>query len=132
MFSSNQSRIWPHPIVTPLPHYPHELVDERGPVVVVLRFIVDAVGAVRQVRESPLGAVGGAPADPAFRRASEDALLSWVFVPAAIRTLEPGEDLDHDSKPDYTVLVASNRVPVYLDVRFTFEMIDGQARVRAD
>jgi hypothetical protein len=98
----------------------------------MLRFVVEVDGAVREVRDSPLADPGGAPADPAFRRAAEDALLSWLFVPAAIKTVEPGPDLDHDSKPDYTVLVDSNRIPVYLDVRFTFEMVDGERRVRAD
>jgi hypothetical protein len=127
-----QEFVQPHPIVTHLPEYPPAREDERGPVVVMLRFVVEVDGAVREVRDSPLADPGGAPADPAFRRAAEDALLSWLFVPAAIKTVEPGPDLDHDSKPDYTVLVDSNRIPVYLDVRFTFEMVDGERRVRAD
>jgi hypothetical protein len=127
-----QDFVAPHPIATPMPLYPPEREVERGPIVVVLRFIVGTDGAVRQVRDSPLADGGAAPADPAFRKAAEDALLNWVFVPAAIQTIQPGEDLDHDSRPDYTILVDSSRVPTYLDVRFTFEIVDGQERVRAD
>jgi hypothetical protein len=128
--AEGQDFVAPHPITRPMPLYPPGREDERGPVVVVLRFIVETDGAVGQVRDSPLA--GATPADPAFRKAAEDALLNWVFVPAAIQTIQPGEDLDHDSKPDYTILVDSNRVPTYLDVRFTFEIVDGEARVRAD
>jgi len=127
-----QEFVQPHPIVTHLPEYPPARGNQRGPVVVVLRFVVEADGAVRDVRDSPLADSGGAAVDPAFRAAAEDAVLGWLFVPAAIKTVEPGPDLDHDSKPDYTVLVDSNRIPVYLDVRFTFEMVDGERRVRAD
>jgi hypothetical protein len=140
----------PHPIVTHLPQYPAGHEDAGGPVVVVLRFIVGKDGAVREVKDSPLhdpggpgdpggarhaggsSGPGGRIADPVFREAAVDAVLGWIFVPAAIRTLKPGADLDHDSKPDYTVLVDSERMPVYLDVRFTFEIIDGEARVRID
>jgi len=126
-----QDFVAPHPIVTPLPRFPADHQDLRRPVVLVLRLVVDADGAVRQVQDSPL-ALPAAQDAPDFRAAAVDAVLSWIFVPAAIRTIQPGEDLDHDSKPDYTILVDSNRIPVYLDVRFTFEIIDGQARVRAD
>jgi hypothetical protein len=131
----------PHPIVTPLPLYPAGHTEPR-PVVVVLRFVVGKTGVVEEVEDSPLrdpgeagaGAVGSdaGGSDGAFRAAAEDALRSWRFVPAAIQTVKPGADLDHDSKPDYTVLVASTRVPVYLDVRFTFEMVAGEGRVRVD
>jgi hypothetical protein len=127
-----QEFVQPHPIVTPLPHYPAAREDEPGPVVVLLRFVVGSDGAVREVRDSPLADPGGAPADAAFRQAAGDAVLSWLFVPAAIQTVKPGPDLDHDAKPDYTVLMDSNRVPVYLDVRFTFEIVAGERRVRAD
>ena len=126
-----QDFVAPHPIVTPLPRFPADHQDLGRPVVVVLRLVVDADGVVRQVQDSPL-ARPAAQADPDFRAAAEDAVLSWLFVPAAIRTIEPGEDIDHDSKPDYTVVVDSRRIPVYLDVRFTFEIVDGQARVRVD
>ncbi|HYV20414.1 MAG TPA: hypothetical protein VFC25_15430 [Verrucomicrobiae bacterium] len=126
-----QDFVAPHPIVTPLPRFPADHQDLRRPVVLVLRLVVEADGAVRQVQDSPL-ALPAAQADPDFRVAAVDAVLSWIFVPAAIRTIEPGEDLDHDSKPDYTILVDSHRIPVYIDVRFTFEIVDGQARVRAD
>ena len=127
----------PHPIVTPLPLYPAGHAEPRGPVVVVLRFVVGKTGVVEEVEDSPLRDPGDADAgavgsDGAFRAAAEDAVRSWRFVPAAIQTVKPGADLDHDSKPDYTVLVASARVPVYLDVRFTFEMVAGEGRVRVD
>lgn len=131
----DQDFVPPHPIVTHLPRYPAGHEDAGGPVVVVLRFIVGEDGAVREVKDSPLqgsNGAGGRVADPVFREAAVDAVLGWIFVPAAIRTLKPGADLDHDAKPDYTVLVDSERMPVYLDVRFTFEITDGEARVRID
>jgi hypothetical protein len=122
----------PSAIVTPLPLYPAGHTEARGPVVVVLRFVVGKTGVVEEVGDSPLRDPGDAVADAAFREAAEDTVRSWRFVPAAIQTVKPGADLDHDSKPDYTVLVASSRVPVYLDVRFTFEMVEGKGRVRVD
>ena len=133
-----QDFVPPSPIVTHLPGYPPGHEDASAPVVVVLRFVVGKDGAVRDVRDSPLRDPGDAAgtgrpgADPAFRAAAVDAVLGWLFVPAEIRTVKPGADLDNDSKPDYTVLVHSERVPVYLDVRFTFEMVEGEGRVRID
>jgi hypothetical protein len=122
----------PSAIVTPIPLYPAGHTEASRPVVVVLRFVVGKTGAVEEVTDSPLRDPGDAVADAAFREAAEDTVRSWRFVPAAIQTVKPGADLDHDSKPDYTVLVASTRVPVYLDVRFTFEMVEGKGRVRVD
>jgi hypothetical protein len=125
----------PTPIVTHLPEYPAGREKTAGPAVVVLRFVVGKDGAVHDVHDSPLrdaGGTTGAGADPAFRDAAVDAVRSWLFVPAMIRTVKPGADLDHDGKPDYTVVVDADRIPVYLDVRFTFEMIEGQGRVRMD
>src|SRR6476619_4253590 len=51
---AGQDFVPPHPIVTHLPLYPagHEAA---GPVAVVLRFVVGEKGAVRDVRDSPLG-----------------------------------------------------------------------------
>jgi hypothetical protein len=126
----DQDFLSPSPIVTHLPEYPsgHEKPGEA--VVVVLRFIVGVNGAVEEVRDSPLS--DAAAADAAFREAAVSAVKSWLFVPAEIRTVKPGADLDNDGKPDYTVLVDSERIPVYLDVRFTFEMVAGQGQVRID
>ena len=128
----DQDFMSPHPIVTHLPQFPPGHTDITQPVVVVLRFIVGETGAVRDVEDSPLRDPAAPAGDPAFRQAAEDAVLGWLFVPAAIRTVKPGADLDHDSQPDYTVLVDSQRIPVYLDVRFTFEIIEGEGRVRID
>lgn len=128
----DQDFMSPHPIVTHLPQYPPGHTDVSGPVVVVLRFIVGETGAVRDVQDSPLRDPNAPAGDPAFRQAAVDAVLGWLFVPASIRTVKPGADLDHDSQPDYTVLVDSLRIPVYLDVRFTFEIVEGEGRVRID
>ena len=136
----DQDFLPPSPIVTHLPKYPAGHERAGGPVIVTLRFVVGETGAVRDVRDSPLGdsapAAGeeaaSGTADPAFRAAAIDAVEGWLFVPAAIRTIQPGADLDHDSQPDYTVLVDSERVPVYLDVRFTFEVVAGKGHVRID
>ena len=129
----NQDFMAPVPLDTPPPKYPTgDHASASAPVTLVVRIVVGEEGTVREVLESPLAGPSSREIDACFRAAVEEAVGGWSFVPAAIRTLAPGEDLDHDSKPDYTVLVDSTRVPAYLDVRFKFEMIEGTGRVRLD
>jgi hypothetical protein len=44
----------------------------------------------------------------------------------------PGNDLDGDGTADYVVATAHERVPVYYDVKFTFEIVDGRGIVRSE
>lgn len=131
--AENQDFMAPVPLDTPLPQYPQGAQAEASaPVTLVVRIVVGEEGTVRKVVESPLAGPTSRDIAGSFRAAVEDAVRGWTFVPAAIRTVAPGEDLDHDSKPDYTVLVDSTRVPAYMDVRFRFEMVEGKGRVRLD
>jgi len=123
----------PVPLETPLPQFPPGDEARAGaPVTVVVRIVVGEEGTVTQVIDSPLAASGGGGTDATFRAAVEAAVRGWTFVPAAICTLAPGEDLDHDAKPDYTILVDSTHVPAYLDVGFRFELVEGTGRVRLE
>jgi len=111
--TEDQDFMAPVPLDTPLPKYPTgDHARASGPVTLVVRIVVGEEGTVREVLESPLA--GPSPRElEAFWAAAEEAVRGWSFVPAAIRTLAPGEDLDQDSKPNYTVLVDSTRVPAY-------------------
>ena len=131
--ADDQFFVVPVPLETPLPQYPQGgHVETSAPVSVAVRIVVGDEGAVREVLDSPLAGPSSPDTDASFRAAVEDAVRRWTFLPAAIRTLGPGEDLDHDSKPDYTKVVDSKWVPCYLDVRFRFEMLEGTGRVRFD
>ena len=123
----------PFPLDTPLPQYPQGAhADVSAPTILTVRIVVGEDGTVREVLESPLPGTSGGDMEASFRVAVDEAVRRWTFVPAAIRRLEPGEDADHDSQPDYTIVLDSTRVPVYLDVRFKFEIVEGIGRVRID
>ena len=125
--------IAPFPLDTPLPQYPQGAhVDVSAPIILTVRIVIGEDGTVREVLGSPLAGTSGGDMEASFRAAVDDAVRRWTFVSAAIKRLEPGEDADHDGKPDYTIVLDSTRVPVYLDVRFKFEMVEGIGRVRID
>jgi hypothetical protein len=62
----------------------------------------------------------------------DEVLAQWHFVPAVWRRFEPGEDLDGDGVSDFRRVTESRAVSFYLDVRFDFEIVDGQGRVTSD
>lgn len=116
-----------------LPAYPAQaLSGGAGPSTVAVRILVDTEGRVAEVANSPRLPSTPGPFAPDFRRAVEDVLAEWRFWPACWRRYEPGEDLDGDGVADYRRVVEERVVTFYLDVRFDFDIVDGQGRVRSE
>lgn len=123
--------IRPIPSLIPAPRYPDDALEAGcGDGVVGLRIIVGETGTVRDVVDSPVLESTGGSCGRRFREESASAVRAWLFRPAQWRRMEPGEDMDGDGLPDYQRVVAVERIPVYLDVRIDFEVVDGQGRVR--
>lgn len=115
------------------PVYPAEALSAgAGPSIVAVRILVDTEGLVSEVADSPRLASTPGPHAAVFRGAVEEVLAQWRFLPAEWRRYEPGEDLDGDGVADYRRVVESRVVTFYLDVRFDFEIVDGQGRVTSD
>lgn len=119
----------PMPGNLPLNYPPRPLAAGHGPATVVVRVIIDAAGRVEQVMDSPLMESTEDPFFGDFKSAVEGAIRSWVFQPAQWRQLEEGKDFDGDGKADYRRVVRSGPIPVYLDLRFDFRVVDGQGIV---
>lgn len=114
-----------------LPKYPENaLAALDGPHREVVRFIIDTHGNVDKVVDSPMEASDGGRFATDYRRAVEEALRTWRYMPGELQHVKPGEDKDGDGKPDYNVMTSSEIVPVYYDVRFTFEIVEGKGVVR--
>ncbi len=111
---------------------PQALTAGAGPSIVAVRILVDNEGRVAEVADSPRLASTPGPFAGDFRRAVEEVLAEWKFVPATWRRYEPGEDLDGDGVADYRRVVERRVVNFYLDVRFDFEIVDGKGQVRSD
>jgi hypothetical protein len=114
-----------------LPDYPVTALAAREDAVVGVRFVVNPEGAVGTVLPSPLVASTGGTLAGEFQAAAEAAVRGWKFVPGWIARLEEGNDLDGDGKPDYKRAVELRNISVYLDVRFDFELTEGDGKVRA-
>ncbi len=114
-----------------MPAYPRDALAAKSGGTVVVRITIDTEGAVALVEDSPVMASTEGPFATAFRAAADKAIRSWRFSPGEIQQLEDGKDLDGDGKPDYTVLVRSDRVPVIYDVRFDFYLVKGAGKVRS-
>lgn len=115
------------------PLYPENaLAAGIGPSIVAVRIMVDTEGSVAEVADSPRLESTPGPFAAEFRRAVEEVLAKWCFVPAVWRHFEPGEDLDGDGVADFRRLIDSRPVVFYLDVRFDFEIVDGRGRVTSD
>ena len=125
-------RPWPRDTLA-LPIYPERaLAAGDGPHRELVRIVIDEQGNVSQVNDSPLGVSDGGPHAPDFRKAVEEAVRAWRFSPGALRKIVDGNDLDGDGKPDYVVTTSWDVVPVYYDVRFTFEIVEGKGIVTQD
>jgi len=124
----------PDPIDThTLPVYPaRAFADRFGPHREVVRFVVDTKGHVTEVHDSPLAASDRDAYSEEFRRAVEEAVHRWEFSPGSLRHVEDGHDVDGDGKPDYVMTRSWELVPVYFDVRFTFEIVEGKGVVRRE
>lgn len=116
-----------------LPLYPPQaLSGSTEPSIVAVRILVDTDGRVADVADSPRLASTPGPFAADFRLAVEDVLAEWRFQPAEWRRFEPGEDLDGDGVADYRRVIESRVVTFYLDVRFDFEIVDGQGLVTSE
>jgi len=124
----------PRPLDTlTLPIYPDRaLAAGDGPHREIVRIIIDNKGHVSEVNDSPLGVSDGGLHAAEFRRVVEDAVRAWRFSPGALRKIVDGNDLDGDGKADYVVTTSWDVVPVYYDVKFTFEIVEGRGVVTKD
>src|SRR5262249_26788295 len=112
------------------PLYPPEALAARfGPHREIVRITIDTHGNVSNVADSPLGKSDDDAFAVAFRRSVEAAVRTWRYGPGAMRHVKDGPDLDGDGKPDYLVTTSWEIVPVYYDVRFTFEIVEGKGVV---
>ncbi len=124
----------PHPMeTTSLPKYPDNALAARDrPHHEVVRIVIDTDGHVSKVVDSPMGPSDGGPFAEDYRRAVAAAVKTWRYDPGTLRHVEDGPDHDGDGKPDYKVMTSSERVAVYYDIRFTFEIVDGKGVVTAN
>lgn len=126
--AGQQSFMAPVPLETPPPDFPPgSLADGMEPTVIVVRIVIGEQGNILGVLDSPEAQDHGAPA---FRAAVEQAVRGWKYKPAIIRSLVGGEDVNSDGIPDLNVVTQDQPVRSYLDLRFTFEVVDGRGRVR--
>jgi hypothetical protein len=122
----------PKPVDTAtLPVYPERaLAAHDAPHRESVRIVIDTHGNVDHVLDSPMERSDGGPFAADYRRAVDDALRTWRYLPGALQHVAPGHDLDGDGKPDYKVMTSSDPVAVYYDIRFTFEIVDGKGVVK--
>ncbi len=113
-----------------LPAYPPEALREGWtPATEVVRIVIGVDGSVLTVSDSPLRGSTPGPHAARFRAAVEDAVQEWRFRPARWRRMVDGEDWDGDGVADYRKVVESREIPVYLDLAFTFRIVDGVGTV---
>jgi len=120
----------PFALARPLPEYPKEaLVAGASEAILLVRIIVEEDGTVREVAPSPLGPTAESGHRGPFWSAIEQAVRNWRFLPASIDTFE-GHDRDGNGTADYYDQVEARPVRAYLDLRFKFEIVNGQGRVQ--
>jgi len=113
------------------PEYPSAALAAGAGGFAGFRFVVGTDGAVGTLGRSPLvPEMEGAFAEE-FRASAVAAVVTWRFEPAVLLRTEDGNDLDGDGKPDYRRATSMELVPVYLDIRFDFEIVHGRGSVRA-
>jgi len=114
----------------PLPRYPQTALDAKaGPAHVVVRILIGTDGRIADVRDSPREASSSGPFAGEFRDAVLRALRHWRFTPGRIEQVA-GKDLDGNGQPAYREVVEYDLVPVFYDVRFDFETVGGEGRVK--
>ena len=127
----HQEFVTPRPqraLVTP--EYPvRPLTEKAPPYSVGIHIVINTEGRVSSISDSKLAPSTAGPFAADFRAAVERAVMRWRFTPGHIDQLEDGDDVDDDGIPDSKHLVGSDLVPVFYDVGFDFEIIDGQGRV---
>ena len=123
--------------VTPRPQkafvaaeYPaRPLAAKAPPYSIGVRIVINTEGRVSSISDSKIALSTPGPFAADFRASVERAVMRWRFTPGHIDQLEDGDDVDDDGKPDSVRLVGSEPVPVFYDVRFDFEIVDGHGRV---
>ena len=114
-----------------LPSYPQRALRARAGAAVVLRFVINVQGEVVQVLDSPIATpLRGRYAED-FRVAAEKAIRTWRFKPAELQWLAKGKDLNGDGKPDFLIVLKSEPVQVYTDVRLDFSIVKGKGQVHS-
>jgi hypothetical protein len=128
-----QEIIPPAPVLWPLPVYPREALESGcGDGSVGLRIVVGATGKVESIKDSPVVHTSEGACGERFRAEAEDSLRYWFFRPAEWRRMAPGDDVDGDGVPDFQRVIQSKKIPVYLDLKIEFEVVDGEGRVRIE
>jgi hypothetical protein len=92
--------------------------------------VIDTFGNVSEVLDSPMERSDGGASTADYRRAVDDAVRTWRFQPGRFQHVTDGADKDADGKPDYKVMTSWEAVAVYYDIRFTFEIVDGEGVVK--
>lgn len=114
------------------PKYPERaLAAGYGPVSLAVRVNIGIDGQITGIGDIPGKPQPTGPYASDFRQAVESAVRAWKFNPAELNRFEDGNDIDGDGKPDYQRLVSNEKMPVYFDVRFDFEILQGKGHVKA-
>lgn len=122
----------PFLLEAPPPEYPKEaLIAGAGEAILVVRIIVEEDGTVREIVRSPLAHAPESSDRGLFWSAIEQAVRNWRFMPGSIDTFA-GVDRDADGTMDYHDQVQTKPVRAYLDLRFKFEVVNGEGRVQLD
>ena len=131
--SDHQELVAPDPIGRLVPAiYPAgALAADAAPASVGLRIVIGDDGFVADVRDSPLAPSTASPFAAEFRAAAETAVRRWRFTPGEIVQYEDGADVDGDGQPDSKSIERSDRIRVFYDVRFDFEIVAGEGRVHS-
>lgn len=115
-----------------MPVYPKNALEQRfGAATVAVRIIIGVDGKITDISDSPITLSTSGPFEADFRNAVEEAIRTWTFESAELQQLEDGKDLNGDGKPDFQKVVSVQKIPVYLDLRFDFNIVRGSGQVRA-
>jgi len=98
----------------------------------VVRIIVEEDGTVQEIHPSPLENSTDVRSREPFWAAVRQAVLSWKFAPAIILTIKERRDLEGGGGGDNEELTDARLVRTYLDLRFKFEVVNGQGRVQLE
>ena len=130
--AASQAYRMPQAHHAPPPEVPTILLARTLPATTIcLQVVVSAQGVVE--RAEPLtGRTGcasdGAPTDALLSAAASEAVLQWAYRPAAVCYYPAGRTAP--SPGDCSGAERVEDVAVTLQYAFTFEVIEGQARVR--
>lgn len=126
------SEVYEPPMQRPgnlMPAYPVDWVQAELPArTVTVRIVVGRDGQVSKVL--PQDGETSDPAELAMRAAVERAVLGWRFEPFRVVQWTDGPDQDGDGLPDSQVAGPAEARPFRFDMRFRFEIVDGQPQVR--